>query len=189
MRRTSPPAPLRDGGGSFAQTGRHAPPSPGGRGAGGEGFSRGPGMTARARVLRAAMTDAERALWQDIRRDRLGVRFRRQIPVLKRFVLDFYAPSVRLAVELDGGHHACEPRDAARTSILNAHGISVLRFWNNDVLRDRAAVIQAICEVVAALGTASPPAPLPVGGGSARGEVGLLRRRFAHLDVVFVAGL
>ena len=133
----SPQAPLRDGGGN-------APPSPRGRGVGGEGFSRGPGMTAKARHLRGNMTNAEKRLWAELRRDRLGVRFRRQLPVLQRHILDFYAPSIRLAVELDGGQHAESAADARRTAHLNAHDISVLRFWNIEVLNETEAVVETL---------------------------------------------
>ncbi|MEO1276402.1 MAG: endonuclease domain-containing protein [Pseudomonadota bacterium] len=151
-----------------------APPSPRGRGAGGEGrrgvFARPTGVVARARRLRAAMTPAERRLWQVIRRDSLGVRFRRQHAV-GGLVLDFYAPSVRLAVELDGGHHADEAAaDAARTAWLGRQGISVLRFWNSEVLQNLEAVVAAVRDVAAALAAkTSPPAPLRDGGGSASG--------------------
>ena len=148
--KTSPLTPLRDGGGKRL-------PSPGGRGVGGEGelpsagFSRGPGMTRKARLLRSNMTDAERRLWREIRRDRLGVRFRRQLPVLKRYILDFYAPAIRLAVEVDGSQHAEDENDATRTAHLNAHGISVLRFWNNEVLNQTKEIVTAIADVVSAL--------------------------------------
>lgn len=166
MKPASPPSPFRDGGGD-------ALPFPRGRGVGGEGFSRGPGMTAKARALRLNMTDAERVLWRELRRDRLGVRFRRQMPVFKRYILDFYAPEVKLAVEVDGGQHADDALDALRTGVLHAHGISVLRFWNHEVLGETDAVVQAVADVVGDLrsGSASPLSPLRDGGGdgAARG--------------------
>ena len=163
-----------------------APPSPRGRGAGGEApFTRGPGMTRRARALRTEMTEAERALWRRFRGDALGVRFRRQMPVLGRYILDFYCPSVKLAVEVDGGQHAESPNDPRRDAVLNAHGISVLRFWNHDVLREDAAVAEAIADVVAALRDASPPSPLRSGGGSRED----LAARFDHLNICFAKAL
>jgi very-short-patch-repair endonuclease len=64
-----------------------------------------------------------------------------------RFVLDFYCPAAKLAVELDGGVHT-EPdqaeRDAERTIWLNSEGIHVLRFWNSEVLGNTEMVKQAI---------------------------------------------
>ncbi|WP_299042564.1 DUF559 domain-containing protein [uncultured Tateyamaria sp.] len=130
-------------------------------------------MTLKARALRSDPTDAERALWNALRLDALGLRFRRQIPVLQRYILDFYAPSIRLAIEVDGGQHADSTSDAARTHALNAHGISVLRFWNNDVLQNLYGVTTAIRDVIDALqANASPLTPLRDGGGE----------RVAHLN-------
>ncbi len=137
MRETSPLTPLRSGGGN-------ALPSPRGRGVGGEGFSRGSGMTLKARKLRGNMTEAEKQLWQEIRRDRLGIRFRRQLPILQRYILDFYAPSIRLAVEVDGGQHAESADDVRRTAHLNAHGITVLRLWNTEVLNETETVVETL---------------------------------------------
>jgi very-short-patch-repair endonuclease len=162
----SPLAPLRDGGGD-ALSGRIVLPSLGGRGAGGEGFSRGSGMTEKARFLRANMTDAERCFWKHVRRDRLGVRFRRQMPVFNSYILDFYVPSLKLAVEIDGGQHSENADDAHRTAILNRHGISVFRFWNDDVLREIDGVLEAVAEVISSLQSTSPLAPLRGGAGDA----------------------
>lgn len=108
-------------------------------------------MTQKARALRGNMTEAEKRLWREIRRDRLGVRFRRQLPVLHRYILDFYAPSIRLAVELDGGHHADNGDDMRRTSRLNAHGISVLRFWNIEVMNETETVVETLFRLCSAL--------------------------------------
>ncbi|MEL7149673.1 MAG: DUF559 domain-containing protein [Pseudomonadota bacterium] len=108
-------------------------------------------MTQRAHALRSNMTDAEKRLWQEVRRDRLGVRFRRQLPILKRYILDFYAPSIRLAVEIDGGQHAGDPGDTRRTAHLNAHDISVLRFWNNEVLNETPAVVETLFDLCSAM--------------------------------------
>jgi hypothetical protein len=69
-------------------------------------FSRTVQMTKRARRLRRDMTDAERKLWQVLRREQIkGVSFRRQHPV-GPFTLDFYAPALKLGIEIDGGQHA-----------------------------------------------------------------------------------
>ncbi|MGC8906178.1 MAG: endonuclease domain-containing protein [Desulfomonilaceae bacterium] len=100
-----------------------------------------------ARNLRKEQTDAERLVWSLLRDRRLaGFKFRRQHPI-EPYVLDFYCHEARLAVELDGGQHN-EPdaraRDEQRTSFLEAQGIRVLRFWNNDVLSNTEGVLQAI---------------------------------------------
>ena len=89
----------------------------------------------RARQLRNNPTDAEAALWLELRRHQLGGhRFRRQHPI-GNFIVDFVCLDRRLIVELDGGHHQeTSAYDAARTFELNNFGFSVIRFWNNEVL-------------------------------------------------------
>jgi very-short-patch-repair endonuclease len=99
--------------------------------------------TQRARSLRATMTDAERALWQALRRKQLDAfRFRRQQPI-GPYVADFYCAIARLVIEVDGGQHT-GGIDAARDAWLAARGYRVLRFWNNDVLGNIEGVVAAI---------------------------------------------
>lgn len=105
------------------------------------------GSVGRARELRRAATEAENALWNELRGRRLGgFKFRRQLPA-GAFVLDLYCAEARLAVELDGGGHA-EPQQAAhdeeRTRLLARRGIRLLRFWNHEVMRERETVLAAI---------------------------------------------
>jgi len=102
-----------------------------------------------ARQLRRDATDAERRLWAVLPDRRLaGFRFRRQHPTCG-FILDFACTKYRLAIEADGGQHADSQSDARRTRILEQHGWRVLRLWNNDILVETEAVIEAI---LAALG-------------------------------------
>lgn len=104
-------------------------------------------MTGRAfaRRLRSEPTDAEIKLWRALRMGQLaGRRFRRQHPV-DRFVLDFACPSLKLAIELDGGQHLERAeRDQLRTRRFNELGYVVLRFWNDDVLIRTEAVLEQI---------------------------------------------
>lgn len=102
-------------------------------------------VRAAARELRKHPTAAEVVLWQYLRRrQQQGLRFRRQYP-LGRFVLDFCCPAIRLAVEIDGEAHAGrEERDAARTAELEAHGYSVIRFRNEEVMSDISTVLERI---------------------------------------------
>ncbi len=110
-----------------------------------------PEFLARARQLRRNATDAESLLWQLLRNRQLdGWKFRRQHPV-GPYILDFYCHEAGLAVELDGSQHA-EPAqagyDAERTQALETGGIRVLRFWNNEVLKNTNAVLQEIWNVL-----------------------------------------
>ena len=112
-----------------------------------------------ARDLRRRQTPAEVHLWRLLRNRRLwGFKFRRQEPA-GPFVLDFYCPEARLAVELDGGGHN-EPyqraRDRRRSLALSGLGIRVVRFWNDEVLDKPDDVVQ---EIVRALRAAVPPSP------------------------------
>lgn len=98
----------------------------------------------RARALRQAMTDAEKALWRRLRHDQLGVRFRPQHPI-GPYIADFVCRPVRLIVEVDGGQHAVDSRrDQSRDTWLKEQGFTVLRFWNHEVLGDTDAVVNSI---------------------------------------------
>ncbi|MBE5317393.1 MAG: endonuclease domain-containing protein [Xanthomonadales bacterium] len=119
----------------------------------------------RARSLRRSLTDAERELWSPLRGARLGgYRFRRQ-HLDPPYVLDFYCRAAKLVVELDGGQHT-EEADAARTRALEARGLRVIRFWNNDVLSNTETVLEAILSALQA--RPLTPTPLPSGEGLER---------------------
>jgi very-short-patch-repair endonuclease len=95
--------------------------------------------------LRENLTPAEQRLWEELRAKRLGgLRFRAQHPV-GQFILDFYCPAHKLAVELDGSVHAGnEEQDAARTAHLSAYGYRVLRFTNAQVMTELPEVLTQI---------------------------------------------
>jgi very-short-patch-repair endonuclease len=122
-----------------------------------------PALLQAARDLRQHMTDAEQCLWHCLRGKQLnGFRFRKQHPIA-HFVLDFYCPAVRLAIEIDGGQHNTAPgcaSDAERTRCLKARGIRVLRFWNHEVLQDLPGVLERIWEAL----HLPPSQPPPAGG-------------------------
>ena len=92
------------------------------------------GSTERARELRANMTDAERALWRLLRESFPEARFRRQVPI-RSFIADFASHRARLVIEVDGGQHSPDSDDR-RTKLIEAEGYRLIRFWNNDVLRN-----------------------------------------------------
>jgi len=132
-------------------------PSPTGRGVGGEGPGTkpkkglDPELLEFARQMRREQTDAERLLWSLLRDRRfMGYKFRRQQPI-EPYVLDFYCHEAQLAIELDGGQHnepAARVRDEERTRSLEARGIRVLRFWNNEVFNNLEGVLQTIYEAL-----------------------------------------
>jgi very-short-patch-repair endonuclease len=98
-----------------------------------------------ARRLRREETRAEAVLWSHLRGRGLGgLKFRRQHTVAQ-FIVDFYCPSARLAIELDGEiHDRLVDRDAERTSIIESRGITVIRFRNDDVFERIEHVLAAI---------------------------------------------
>jgi very-short-patch-repair endonuclease len=103
------------------------------------------------RRLRKNATDAEQKLWSVLRSRRMAsLKFFRQYSVVP-YILDFYCPELRLAIEVDGGQHADvygQQRDAHRDRYLKELNIRVIRFWNNDVLQNIEGVGQKIKEEV-----------------------------------------
>jgi very-short-patch-repair endonuclease len=94
--------------------------------------------------LRKESTLAERKLWSRIRNDQLGVTFRRQHAV-GNYIPDFCSPKAKLIIELDGSQHLeQEEYDQARTKYFESLGYKVIRFWNNDIMKDLESVILAI---------------------------------------------
>jgi very-short-patch-repair endonuclease len=105
----------------------------------------------RARDFRQAPTRSEAALWQALRARRLrGLKFRRQHPV-GPFILDFYCPAHRLAVEVDGPIHAQQPtRDRLRQKLIEQHRIRFVRLTSAEVEKDLDAALLKIHQAVAA---------------------------------------
>ena len=99
----------------------------------------------RSRAFRSNPTDAERALWRQLRCRQLGgYKFRRQQPV-GQYIVDFVCLERRVIIELDGGQHAKQVGyDAERTAWLESQGFRVLRFWNNQVFQELEGVKTAI---------------------------------------------
>ncbi len=99
--------------------------------------------------LRSAGTPAEAALWRALQRRRLGgLKFRRQFGV-GPYIVDFFCPEARLAVELDGAVHAAQrDYDDARTRNLGKVGVRVIRFENLAVFEQLEVVLAAILAAV-----------------------------------------
>ncbi|TPI28119.1 endonuclease domain-containing protein [Mesorhizobium sp. B3-2-1] len=104
-----------------------------------------PRHRANARSMRKVMTSAELKLWNELRAHRLmGLGFRRQFPIAG-YIVDFACPDKKLVVEVDGSQHADSVTgDEARTLPLEQDGWTVLRFWNDDVIRSIDNVCQHI---------------------------------------------
>ena len=100
-----------------------------------------------SRELRANSTDAERLLWQKIRRKQLkDYQFYRQKNI-GNFIVDFYCPSARIIVEIDGGQHYSDEglrKDRDRDNFLASFGFAVLRFSDEEVLTNIDAVLERI---------------------------------------------
>ena len=106
--------------------------------------------TKRARSLRNNATGAEKLLWTKLNRRQIGgQKFRRQHP-LGPFILDFYCVDLKYCIELDGDHHGRESvrlKDERRSQYLAAQGVTVSRFWNNDIFDNLDGVVETIfCE-------------------------------------------
>lgn len=99
----------------------------------------------RAGELRRAMTPAESRLWAVLRNHQIdGVGFRRQ-HAIGNFIVDFCAPRQKLVIELDGSQHLEQQEyDSERTAFLKSQGYQVLRFWNNEVMKEIQGVVRAI---------------------------------------------
>jgi very-short-patch-repair endonuclease len=102
----------------------------------------------RARALRRSMSPPERRLWQVLRTRPSDLKFRKQHP-FDICTADFYCPSARLVVEVDGDSNDMGNRpdmDAQRDMLLRQRGLKVIRFLAADVMRDTEMVVTAILE-------------------------------------------
>jgi len=97
-----------------------------------------------AKKNRRNMTPAEKAMWEIVRKRRLGVVFNRQCPIA-HYIVDFICRSHRIVLEVDGGIHETEwarAYDARRDEIIRSNGLRILRFKNREVL-DSPEVVSA----------------------------------------------
>jgi very-short-patch-repair endonuclease len=92
-------------------------------------------------------TPAEQALWEAIRLKRLdGFKFRNQ-HAIGPFIVDFYCHASKLAIEVDGEYHEDKiqkENDAERTRLIEASGVKIIRFTNQEVLNDLTVVLEKI---------------------------------------------
>ena len=89
-----------------------------------------------AKELRNRLTEPEKILWEKLRLNQLGYRFKPQHPI-HEFIVDFYCHKARLIVEIDGGYHLEKDQleyDLNRSNTLEEFGLTIIRFKNEDVL-------------------------------------------------------
>lgn len=117
-----------------------------------------------AREMRNNPTETEALLWEQIRHDNLGVRFRRQF-MQAGAIFDFYCPECHLAVEVDGGIHQSASQkkydDERDAYFLEEHGITTLRFSNDQILGNLNDVLTSIKIHI----QKNPPSPRERGRG------------------------
>ena len=108
-----------------------------------------PKYKSKSRNLRKNSTDAEKRMWSLLRnRQLVGYKFRRQHPI-KKFIVDFACPEKLLAIEVDGGQHVERKKaDDERTQFLETQGYRVLRFWNDQVLKETEAILEVILKAL-----------------------------------------
>jgi len=121
-----------------------------------------PVIKTRARELRSNPTDAERVLWRHLRLRQIGgYKFRRQRPI-GPYIVDFVCLEKKLVVEVDGGQHSKQKAsDDRRDSWLRSEGLTILRFWDHEVLTQLDDVKQVIWDEL----NVAPSSILPRDGG------------------------
>jgi very-short-patch-repair endonuclease len=108
-------------------------------------------LTALARENRSNPTKAESKIWQEVLRMRqfASYKFLRQKPI-GGYIVDFYCSELRLVIEIDGDSHAeTFEYDAERTKLLNSLGLHVIRYTNDDVLRNIEGVYEDLSQRIA----------------------------------------
>jgi very-short-patch-repair endonuclease len=101
----------------------------------------------RARELRRNATDAERKMYRLLKEHLPEARFRFQAPI-RHYIVDFASHRCKVVVEIDGGQHSAE-EDAARTAVIEDEGYRIIRFWNNEVLRNGEGCVLRLRSAVA----------------------------------------
>lgn len=122
------------------------------------------------RLLRNNPTYLENILWQYLRRKQLGVRILRQYSIDK-FVIDFYSPEIKLAIELDGGVHNMPDNkayDLKRQQYIDKFGVTFCRLTNEEFEANPERALRKIEKAIRGLLTCkkgTPPQPSPLSKG------------------------
>lgn len=103
------------------------------------------------RRLRSNMPAPEIIIWQKIRSNQLGIKFRRQY-VIDKYILDFYAPQIKLAIEIDGDSHfeleVSKVKDKNRDAYLCSQGIKTIRFLNIEILENLPGCLEKVVQII-----------------------------------------
>ncbi len=101
-----------------------------------------------SRQLRSNQTNAEKLLWQKLRKRQLGVRFQRQYVFDNKYIVDFYCASLKLIIEINGGQHNDNHQDDICDNYIKKRGCKILRFWNNDILENIEGCLSQITNLI-----------------------------------------
>jgi leucyl-tRNA synthetase len=135
-----------------------------------------------AKENRKNQTPAEEALWQEVRNQKLGHKIRRQHSI-GVFIADFVCLDKRLVIEIDGEYHKENAQyDEARTEYLKAEGFSVIRFSNDEVIKNIQSVLNKIKTL---LDTAPSIATASLSPGEGQGEAHTLTVFTTRPDTIF----
>jgi len=105
-----------------------------------------PDIFKKAESLRLDMTEAEKLLWERLRKNQLGVRFKAQHPI-ERFIADFYCHKAKLVIEIDGEIHENQQEyDLGREIEIEKYGIRIIRFKNEEIFNNIDYVVEKIKE-------------------------------------------
>jgi len=105
-----------------------------------------PALKPRRQELRSKLTESEKIIWHNIRNNKLGHKFLRQYSI-EGYVVDFYCPEKRLAIELDGGYHNAKQSkiyDNYRQKLIEAYNISFVHFTNEEINKGKKLVLAKI---------------------------------------------
>lgn len=108
-----------------------------------------PKLKERARELRKNMTVSERKIWKDLLR-KLPFPVLRQKP-LDNYIADFYSPALKLVIEIDGSVHSSsdgKEYDEVRTKVFEGYGLRVIRFTNDEVMKNFEQVCEKINTII-----------------------------------------
>src|SRR3989338_1437814 len=114
-----------------------------------------------SRRLRKQPTPWEVKLWQHLKNNNLGFRFKRQL-VLGNYIVDFCCHGKKLVIELDGSSHRPSFRkeiDQAKLVFLRHEGYNIIRFWNHEIDKDISVVLNKIIKALNSIIGTTPPTP------------------------------